>query len=104
MRVSRKIAKRKRREGPEVTQIVNHEEVWALCPRRPPPGWRIVGRFQNKGVFVALRAFDKSWLVKNYDRGSEWVIEDWNELFPNEEPYKAATIEDYFRWSCQRCR
>lgn len=88
---SRKITKRK----PDVEQIVGEDEVWALCPRRPPPGWRILGRFFDPGVFIGLRAFDKHWLARNYKTGSALVIEDWKEIFGDKEPYRAQSIDLY---------
>jgi hypothetical protein len=93
--VSRQMAKRKYGQAPQIAQVVNHDEVWALCPRKPPPGWRILGRFYAKGIFVGLRAFDKDWLARRYETACPWVIDEWNEIFPGREPHRAATTEEY---------
>lgn len=89
--VSRKITKRK----PDVEQIVGHDEVWALCPRRPPPGWRILGRLHDSGVFIGIRAFEKHWLARNYGVACAWVIDEWNELLMGEAPYRATDSREY---------
>jgi hypothetical protein len=89
--VSRKITKRK----PDVEQIVGHDEVWALCPRRPPPGWRVLGRFYDAATFIGLRAFDKHWLAKNYAVAGQLVTDDWTEIFGAQPPHRATNSEEY---------
>lgn len=89
--VSRKFTKNK----PDVEQIVGYDEVWALCPRTPRPGWRILGRFIDQGHFVALRAWDKRHLFGNYGKAASEVIEDWRGLFGDHPPFTAATADEY---------
>jgi len=89
--VSRELTKKK----PDVEQLVGFDEVWALCPRKPPPGWRLLGRWYEKGVFVALRAWDKNRLAANYPAAAQEVIEDWRQLFGTRAAHSATSIEDY---------
>jgi hypothetical protein len=91
LRVSRKRTKWR----PNLEQLEGYDEVWALCPRRPPPGWRILGRFYDKDVFVGLRAWDKGVLYSRYAEAAQEVIEDWNELFGNQPPHRGQGIGDY---------
>jgi hypothetical protein len=97
MTASRKFTKRK----PDVEQIVGYDEVWALCPRRPPPGWRILGRFYEPGTFIGLRAFEKRWLAKNYATACQWMIDEWNEIFRQQPPYRANSTQDYVTGLCK---
>lgn len=89
--VSRKLTKRK----PDLEQIVGHNEVWALCARTPRPGWRILGRWFERGTFVALRAWDKNRLARSYDEAADQVIEDWKELLGDQAPHFAGNVEGY---------
>lgn len=89
--VSRKITKRR----PDVEQIAGHEEVWAFCVRKPAPGWRLLGRFYCKDVFVALRPWDKRRLFSKYADAANEVIADWKALFGDRQPHKGATIYNY---------
>jgi hypothetical protein len=82
-------------QGPDVEQVVGQNEVWALCPRRPKPGWRILGRWFDRGVFVALRAWDKHRLFNKYPRASQAVIQDWDELLSGIQPHSALELGDY---------
>jgi hypothetical protein len=89
--VSRKFTKAK----PDIEQIVGAVEVWALCLRRPPPGWRILGRWHRQGVFIALRAWEKGRLAANYSKAAQEVIDDWQDLLGKEPVHTGATVEDY---------
>ena len=89
--VSRQLTKRK----PDVEQIVGHDEVWALCFRKPIPGWRLLGRWYEKDVFVAFRPWDKKRLFGKYKEASQEVIEDWKELFSDRPPHQGQNVSDY---------
>lgn len=89
--VSRKKTKRK----PDLEQIEGYDQVWALCPRIPPPGWRILGRFYGKDVFVALRAWDKHWLASHYADAAADIVADWRELFEQQSPHAGNAVGDY---------
>jgi hypothetical protein len=89
--VSRRITKAK----PDIEQIVGANEVWALCPRRPPPGWRILGRWHKQCVFVALRAWEKGRLFRNYSQAAQEVIDDWQHLIGREPVHTGTSVEVY---------
>jgi hypothetical protein len=89
--VSRKFTNAK----PDVEQIVGHPEVWALCPRTPRPGWRLLGRFIDSAHFVALRAWDKRHLFRKYDEAAAEVIEDWKVLFGDLAPFSSPHVSAY---------
>lgn len=82
-------------EKPDIEQIVDADEVWALCPRRPKPGWRILGRFYDKDIFIAFRAWDKTKLFGNYPKATAEVISDWEALFDKRLPHSGKEISDY---------
>ena len=86
--------RRKTARKPDVEQIEGYDEVWALCPRKPKPGWRILGRFHAQGVLIALRAWDKRSLFNNYAKAAQEVIDDWNDM-GLEPPHTGATVGDY---------
>jgi len=92
------VSRKKTKVKPDVEQIEGTDEVWALCLRKPPPGWRILGRFYERGVFVALRAWDKRELYRNYPRASQEVIDDWTELFGAQPPHRGQNVDDYVGW------
>jgi hypothetical protein len=89
------VSRRINRERPDIERIEGCEEVWALCPRKPRPGWRILGRFYEKDVFIGLRAWDKHDLHGSYPRAAAEVIEGWNSLFGTQPPHSGVEIGDY---------
>jgi hypothetical protein len=91
MTVSRKVTRAK----PDIEQIVGANEVWALCPRLPRPGWRILGRWHKQGIFVALRPWEKGRLFRNYSQAAQEVIDDWQHLLGAEPVHTGASPEDY---------
>jgi hypothetical protein len=96
---SRKKTKRK----PDVEQLEGFDEVWALCPRVPRPGWRILGRFFDRGVFIALRAWEKGRLFSHYDQAAKEVISDWESLFASQRPYSATSVQEYLGGVTRDC-
>jgi hypothetical protein len=89
--VSRQITKKK----PDVEQIVGADEVWALCARKPPPGWRILGRWHKQDVFIALRSWSKTKLFANYPKATHEVIADWQQLLGAEPVHRGQVVGDY---------
>jgi hypothetical protein len=89
--VSRKVTRAK----PDIEQIVGADEVWALCLRRPRPGWRILGRWHQQGVFVALRALEKAHLFRRYPETAREVIDDWQRILGKEPVHTGESAEDY---------
>ncbi len=80
--------------GPQLERIHGVEEVWAMCYRTPPPGWRLFGRFLAKGVFVGLTLLEKHDLVGKYEEIGKDVISKWKNLF-DIDPIKSDNLEDY---------
>lgn len=75
---------------------MGHDEVWSICVRRPPPGWRLFGRWYDKNVFVAFRAWDRHDLAGHFDDAAREVIEDWQQEFGNQQqPHAGNSVEDY---------
>lgn len=89
--VSRKKTKRK----PDLERIEGYDEIWALCPRRPRPGWRLLGRFIAKDTLVLLRAWEKNRLFANYPQAAQEVIDDWKRILGSEEPHRGNEVGDY---------
>lgn len=90
-----RVSRKKNHQRPDLEQLEGFDEIWALCPRKPAPGWRLLGRFYQRGVFVALRAWDKSSLARNYATATQEVIEDWKELFGPEKAHRANNVDEY---------
>jgi hypothetical protein len=89
--VSRKKTKRK----PTLERLDGFDEVWALCPRVPRPGWRLLGRFYEKDVLVLLRAWPKEGLFSAYAAAAAEVIEAWNEMLGGQAPHRGNEVGDY---------
>jgi hypothetical protein len=89
------VSRQKTKAKPDIEQIVGPVEVWALCLRRPRPGWRILGRWHKQGVFIALRAWEKGKLAQNYSKAAQEVIDDWRRLLREEPVHTGASVEDY---------
>lgn len=89
--VSRQFNKKR----PDLEPIVGPQEVWALCARRPKPGWRLLGRWYDKDVFVALRAWDKTELFGKYPAAGQEIVDDWTELFGGQPAHSGQNVGDY---------
>lgn len=87
--------KPRKKERPDLEQIVGHDEVWGLCVRNPPPGWRILGRWYQKNVFIGLRAWDKHRLAGHYEEAAEQIIANWGAEFGAQPAHRGNSIEDY---------
>lgn len=84
-----------KKDRPDLEQIIDADEVWALCVRKPAPGWRLLGRWYDKNVFVALRAWDKHKLAGHYEEACDEVIADWTEEFGVQTPHRGNNLNDY---------
>jgi hypothetical protein len=82
---------------PILERLGNIDEVWAMCFRKPAPGWRFLGRFVEYNTFVALRAYDRRLLSppSRYLDAANQVIADWHELFGRQSPHRGDAIEEY---------
>ena len=89
------------RKKPDMERLASFDEVWALCPRKPKPGWRVFGRFVQPGCFVALSAWSKVELFERYDEAATDVISRWRGIFAEQEPYRGRVASDYLTGVCR---
>ena len=89
------------KKKPDMERLASFDEVWALCPRKPKPGWRVFGRFVQPGCFVALSAWPKVELFERYDEAAADVISRWREIFGEQEPYRGRLASDYLTGVCR---
>jgi hypothetical protein len=63
----------------DLERLVGLDEAWAFCFRTPAPGWRLLGRFVEPGVFAASVAKDRHDLrdVGTYTATAQKMIDDW---------------------------
>lgn len=78
--------------------LMGPDQVWAMSFRRPPPGWRILGRFARKNVFVAMACYEREELdgLVTYNAKAIDIISQWESSFPNVEPHRGEDFEDFF--------
>ena len=81
----------------DLEQLIGLDEVWALCFRKPPPGWRLFGRFVAQDILVLTKAYDRHELGRkaNYHMLAEAVIAEWDNRFSDVPPYRASEIKGY---------
>jgi hypothetical protein len=91
--VTRRMPRKK--EKPDLEQIVGEDEVWALCIRRPPPGWRLLGRWYDKNIFIALSVWDKHRLAGHYPEAAQVVIDAWGREFGSQQVHRGNNLVDY---------
>lgn len=90
------MSRKKNTRKPDLERLEGFDEVWALCPRRPPPGWRLLGRFLGKNHLVLLRAWEKGKLAANYDTAAKQVIDDWERLTGSRVAHSGEQLSDYY--------
>jgi hypothetical protein len=75
------------------------DDVWAMCYRRPRPGWRLLGRFVEPDTFIALRAYDRHQIgsVEKYSLAAHNTIADWEGMFGTVEPLRGREVGDYLQ-------
>jgi hypothetical protein len=78
------------------------DEVWAMCFRKPRPGWRVLGRFIEKGTFIGLRAYRRSQLptTEKYSLAAYETIKDWETMFGGVGPHRGQSPADYLGGVC----
>jgi hypothetical protein len=81
----------------EIEKLEGMDEVWAICCRKPKPGWRIFGRFFQAGTFIAFDAHDRYELASraNYSSHALKTVGHWDSMFPREQPYNATSLDQY---------
>ncbi len=89
---------------PTLEKLNEVDGVWALCFRKPAPGWRLIGRFGEMGTFVGLELADRRDLGRkgamSYPTAITRAIERWQCLFAGIPPHVGTTIEDYAGGLC----
>jgi hypothetical protein len=90
-----RISRKKNDDTPDLERLEGYDEVWCLCPRKPKPGWRLLGRFLEKDRLILFRAWDKHRLARNYETAANEVIEDWIGKFGNRLPLRGTELGDY---------
>jgi hypothetical protein len=98
MTVNVSMLRRKRRREDSLVhleKIVGANEIWALCVRKPVPGWRFFGRFIDKNVLVLITAYDKAERGENYASECQRVEEVWNRCLPGAAVLQGNSISDY---------
>jgi len=91
-------ASRREKSKAEFKWLKGHDDVWVLSFRKPPPGWRVFGRFARKNVFVAMVYYERECLLDMivYNREAAKIPDLWNQKFPDVKPYQATHFEEYF--------
>lgn len=82
----------------DLEQLVGLDEAWALCFRKPKPGWRVFGRFIEPNVFVGLRQYDRIDLGSakgRYGELAQAMIEEWDRILPDVPPLRASAMSGY---------
>ncbi|MFM9862465.1 MAG: hypothetical protein ACKVRO_02560 [Micropepsaceae bacterium] len=80
----------------EFERLDDLDEIWAVCFRKPKPGWRFFGRFLERNVFAAIAAHDRHDLAPEakYAERAQAAIAKWNELgLPD--PHRGTKVGDY---------
>lgn len=92
MNVSRKSAPRVHLE-----KLEKVDEIWALCFRKPAPGWRLFGRFIERDTFVGTELYDRNVLGKksNYTQLAQAEAGLWNRRFPGLPYLSSPDLADY---------
>jgi hypothetical protein len=94
--VSRKKRRRKRwRECIDLEQLEGFDEIWALCHRRPMPGWRLAGRFVDRDAFVIFRIYDKLEIGSDYGPVAREVQNDWTDCLGRQQSHRGTGLSDY---------
>lgn len=89
------VSRRRTRQRPDLERLDGFDEIWALCPRKPRPGWRLFGRFYEPGVLTCLRAWPKDRLIGRYHEAAAAVVNDWCELFGDRPAHSGPQLGDY---------
>ncbi len=75
------------------------EEVWEIRSRDPKPSIRVLGRFADRDVFIALNWWHRTDLGGPTDRAWRDAIvgckTEWKKLLPTYEPKSSGDDDDY---------
>jgi hypothetical protein len=73
-------------------------EVWETRVRHVSPELRVLGRFADVDIFVALNLYE-GWELKGrkWDAAKARCQSDWSALFPSSSPARGRNGNDYIR-------
>jgi hypothetical protein len=81
---------------PDMERLAGDDDVWVMCFRKPPPGWRLFGCFAEKDVFVGVDIRDRHELRgRNYSVVAKAAFQTCEGLLHPREPLKGIDITDY---------
>jgi hypothetical protein len=88
---------RKSAEDVDLEQLEDLDDVWALCFRKPRPGYRLLGRFLEQDTFVGFRLYDRHTLdgEEVYAAKAAEIIDDWKADFGSIEPLRSKDLAAY---------
>ena len=88
---------RKSAEEVDLEQLENVDDVWVLCFRKPPPGWRLLGRFAYQDAFIGLHPYDRNELDgrPTYTAIANGVITEWKQIIGDVAPLRSSNLGDY---------
>jgi len=88
---------RARGRGAVLKKIDNADAVWSFAYRKPRPGWRLIGRFMERDVFIGLSLKSRSFLGHRESAFTEEAcaaVEAWNRLLPGLDPVRSDDVEE----------
>lgn len=79
-------------------QIEGADAVWSFAYRTPKPGWRLLGRFLERDVFVGLSLQSRGFLGRVRDAFTDEagaVVRSWEHLLPGLDPVRSRAFNDH---------
>ena len=88
---------RKSAKDADLEQLEEVDDVWALCFRKPRPGYRLLGRFLERDMFVGFRLYDRRTLdgKKVYSTRAVEIIDSWKRDFGSLNPMSSKNLSAY---------
>jgi hypothetical protein len=85
------------RKKPQLERLLRNDEAWAMCFRKPVPGWRLLGRFAAKNVFVGLSLNDRITMNggERYNRFAIDMISEWETSYSDLPVVSGQSWSDY---------
>jgi hypothetical protein len=94
-----KVGMERARDGSDIRRLEGADEVWSLCARYKGPGgkgWRILGRFIERDIFIGLTHAPRICLWPPMEEMIfRDVLQRWERTFPGVEPLRGTTPTDY---------
>jgi len=85
------------KKKPDLELLTDLDEAWAMCFRKPRPGWRLFGRFVDRNVFIGLCLVDRNQMkgFRAYGQIAQNMIDKWNRDFSSLHPVRSNSLADY---------